>query len=102
MDAMARYIEDREAPRHKKKRGKHLKKPWKFEARFTGDLPRWAGECLQKLFHRNWREHGAFVSKRGRNDAMARMKSKGGLFGGEGWELRRVDPPPSPSSSESH
>jgi hypothetical protein len=92
MAEMAKLIADREIPPHKKRRGKHIKKPWKIESRYigaevTGRMAKW------KVFSRGWRACGSYVNERAMEDAFRSMTTRGGMWGRQNFEYRKAPPP---------
>jgi hypothetical protein len=89
---MAKLIVDREVPLHKKRRGKHVNKPWKIETRYIGPVQTGFMARL-KLFKREWHSHGSYATEKAMNDAFGGLTSKGGAWDGTNYEYRKVLPP---------
>jgi hypothetical protein len=91
---MAMPVVDCEIPPHKKKRGKHIKKPWKIESRYIG--PELPGRMAKwKVFSRDWRVSGSYVTERAMEDAFRSMTTRGGTWGRPNFEYRKSFPPQS-------
>jgi hypothetical protein len=88
---MARLVIEPEISPHKKKRGKHIKKPWKIECRYigeelTGRMAAW------RVFSRDWHVCGSYVNERAMDDAFRSMTTRGGRWGVNNFEYRKSPP----------
>jgi len=91
---MAKLLIEREIPPHKKRRGKHIKKPWKIESRCIG--PEQKGRMAGwRVFSREWRVSGAYITERAMEDAFRTLTTRGGMWGRQNFEYRKASPPKS-------
>lgn len=67
---------ERESPPHKRRKGKHLARPFKIEGRYIGD----AKGFVEMIVGREWRIVGAYETERARQDALRSMTTKGGWW----------------------
>lgn len=100
---MARFVAERESPPHRRRKGKHRKRPFVIEGRYTGERDN-SGILFGNWINgwRRWHVVGAYETERAMSDALRSIRTKGGLFGGGSWEYRIASPePPASPACES-